>query len=713
MRLDLQLAIRRTLIALSAGAALTLSGCGVGTLDTAGTVNTAGSGSNAPLTFTGKLIGGENPIIGGQVSFYETSATGVANILARGGYYAPASPLSPLGTVYSQAGGQFTFTTPLACTHNTDYVYATAYGGNSGANAFNPNILLVAAVGTCASLSTSTYVIINELSTVAAAYALGGFSSLGGSNGTTLSITASTTNYATASASTPSAAGLAHAFANAANLVNVFTGITNSSLPSNPNAVVPLSVINALGNSIQACVNSGGGTAGDGSACGNLFTDTTSNYTSNSVNTIVTPTNTFGALLNIARYPSVNVAAIYALGSAQAAFAPAINAAPQSWYLAIAYPQYDGATNGITNSSSTNGLYYPVYLTLDANDNVYVLNSNTSSAATSPAQSQSNIVAFTSNGTPLYATAVDTTRNVKPRQIAADAVGNVFLLSDSGVTEFNAASGTATQNITIGGLSTGLTSIAVDGLNDLWVGVAETVTAGTQNLYEYTCGSPCGNSATYSNVTFPITPTAGSVAGYTPNQLFIDSSRNVWASNYNASAVGQPFQLDYKTATSSYSAAEGTGTLPTGTGYNGEQAMVVASNGKGWTEGSTEICKMNGAGPSCPYYNVAIAKTVLGLAALDGNNNMWTVDTYNGFLGSYPTTTSASGNVTYVYGAACVSTAAAACTTSSLSSPLIPQVDSTGSVWVNSPGNGGVLQFIGAATPTWPLLSLLKPGVMP
>lgn len=42
-----------------------------------------------------------------------------------------------------------------------------------------------------------------------------------------------------------------------------------------------------------------------------------------------------------------------------------------------------------------------------------------------------------------------------------------------------------------------------------------------------------------------------------------------------------------------------------------------------------------------------------------------------------------------------------------------PQVDSTGSVWINSPGNGQLIQIIGAAAPTWPLLADVKPGVMP
>jgi hypothetical protein len=381
--------------------------------------------------------------------------------------------------------------------------------------------------------------------------------------------------------------------------------------------------------------------------------------------------------------------------------------------MAIVYPQYDGATNGNTTTSATNGLFYPVHLALDANDNVYVLNTNASSTAVAPAtvQSQSNIVAFSSNGTPLYATPVDTTVNTNPRQVATDAVGNLFMVSNTGVTQFNTAIGSVKQNFTLP-VMTGLQSIAVDGLNNFFVGVAETTTASTQNLYEYTCSSPCSTSSSYSNVTFSPTPAAGSVAGYTPTQLFIDPSRNVWASNYNASAVGTPFQLDYKIATSSYSANEGTGTLPTGAGYNGNYGVAYASSGKGWVEGATQICKMNGPGPSCGYENDALPNVSMRELAIDGNNVLWGVDNFNGTIHSYQTVT-AGGNNNFYTLTPCVSTAAAACTVSSLSGPVVPQVDSTGSVWVTSGGNGGILQFIGAATPTWPALSYLKPGVMP
>jgi hypothetical protein len=139
--------------------------------------------------------------------------------------------------------------------------------------------------------------------------------------------------------------------------------------------------------------------------------------------------------------------------------------------------------------------------------------------------------------------------------------------------------------------------------------------------------------------------------------------------------------------------------------------MVVNNNGNGWVEGATQICKMNGATPSCGYYNDALPGASLRLLAMDGNNVFWGVDNVNGTIHSYQTVT--AGGTQFVTLTPCVSTVAAACTASSLSGPVAPQVDSTGSVWVTSAGNGGILQFLGAASPTWPVLSYLKPGVMP
>ncbi len=69
--------------------------------------------------------------------------------------------------------------------------------------------------------------------------------------------------------------GLTHAFASVNKLVNVGTGAAmGSALPAG--AVGPVSEIVTLADILAACINSTGGTAGDSTACGTLFSLATS-----------------------------------------------------------------------------------------------------------------------------------------------------------------------------------------------------------------------------------------------------------------------------------------------------------------------------------------------------------------------------------------------------------------------------------------------------
>jgi hypothetical protein len=154
------------------------------------------------------------------------------------------------------------------------------------------------------------YVFINEASTIAAAYAIGQFMTV---DGTTVNISApANINAATSSCTLTSgqttscnAAGLAHAFLNAANLVNAVgtsgappTGFPYSALPNNSSAVVPQALINTLANSVEACVNSSGSSS---TPCTNLMTDTTPPTAL--LASPNAPTNTLQALIDLAQYP--------------------------------------------------------------------------------------------------------------------------------------------------------------------------------------------------------------------------------------------------------------------------------------------------------------------------------------------------------------------------------------------------------------------------
>src|ERR1035441_7374066 len=135
-------------------------------------------------------------------------------------------------------------------------------GLGSGANAASG---LLAALGTCPGsvggnhiFSSGLYVVINEVSTVAAAYAFAGF--------------ATDAVHVSSSGTAAAKLGIANAFINAEILETLSTGVANAAPPSSTTyygggGAVPQTTVNTLGNILAACVNSNG----TGSACTTLF----------------------------------------------------------------------------------------------------------------------------------------------------------------------------------------------------------------------------------------------------------------------------------------------------------------------------------------------------------------------------------------------------------------------------------------------------------
>jgi hypothetical protein len=236
-----------------------LAGCGIGTLAV----------QNEPVSplsvagVSGHLRGGESPIVGANVYLYATTS---------GGYPTAGTGGTQLAMTTSNGTGDFTFSSPATCTTGQQ-AYMFAVGGNSGSNTVNSQIVQVAAVGPCSGLTTGTSVNIDEVSTVAAAYALSGFMMIDTSGSAPVVRIAAPANNnvatggATAGASgAPGAAGLAHAFLNVPQLINVTTGYANTAAPAIGAAtdavqgVVPAAEINVIANILQTCVNSSGTT---------------------------------------------------------------------------------------------------------------------------------------------------------------------------------------------------------------------------------------------------------------------------------------------------------------------------------------------------------------------------------------------------------------------------------------------------------------------
>ena len=111
----------------------------------------------------------------------------------------------------------------------------------------------MAALGPCNNLSVSTYITINELTTVGAVYPLAAFMTSVGAVGS----------------GSGDAAALVSAFTLAAELVNTSTG-TSPGVGVPVGTTIPVAQIDTIADILANCINSTGGIAGDGSGCGNL-----------------------------------------------------------------------------------------------------------------------------------------------------------------------------------------------------------------------------------------------------------------------------------------------------------------------------------------------------------------------------------------------------------------------------------------------------------
>jgi NHL repeat len=374
----------------------------------------------APVSAHGRVMGGQQPITGTSIYLYAAGA---------GSYGSAASSLltSSAGNqdgagnwyVKADANGNWAITGDWSCpsSPSPSYLYVLALGGNPGVASANPNLALVAALGPCSQVNASTYVVVNELTTVASVWALSPFMT-GMTN-----IGSSATNQL----------GLANAFAAVNSVANITTGTASGpALPSG--ATLPIAKINTLADILSSCVNSTGGTAGDSSPCGNLFSATTVNS--------VAPTNTVAAALNMAQNPAANVSALYALQPASPPFVPSLSSAPKDLTIAINY------TGG--------GLNAPTAIATDQSGNVWVANSGGDTVTWLDHLGNSKLGA---SGTSLGGV---------PAGIAIDLSGNAWVTaSNDEVYELSSSSGSIISSPLTGFNEP--TGIAIDPANEIWV----------------------------------------------------------------------------------------------------------------------------------------------------------------------------------------------------------------------------------------------------
>jgi hypothetical protein len=252
---------------------------------------------------SGRVYGGTSPVSGATIQLYTVGTAGDGT---------SATPLLTKA-VTTNADGTFSIAGLYSCT-NASEVYLVATGGQAVSGAANADSALITAVGPCSSVTSSTYIYVNELTTVAAVNALSTFMKSDTQIGS----------------GTSDVDAMEAAFTLAAEYVNPATGASpGSSVPAG--YTVPTPEIDTLGDLTAACIASTGGSAGDGSACGSFFTLTTTPGAA-------PPANTVSALLNLANNPTLNTDALYTAMAPGAPFQPVLTGIPPSFQVRLIPP---------------------------------------------------------------------------------------------------------------------------------------------------------------------------------------------------------------------------------------------------------------------------------------------------------------------------------------------------------------------------------------
>src|SRR6201996_7403773 len=318
-----------------------LTGCGMGT---------AAAPNPTPLTVNGKVHGGQQPVVGALIQLY---------VAGSGGNGSAASPLLNT-TVTSGTDGAFSITGDYSCPSSTAQVYLVATQGNPGlgSGGNNPALAMMAPLGSCGNLTPTQFIWINEVTTVAAAWALAPF----------------TQDISHIGASATNSRGLANAFLNAQLIADTATG-TTATLPSN--LTTEPGKIYALADAVASCINSDGTTG-----CAPLFTAATPSGGS-------APTNTWDALMSIVKNPGNNVSGVFQAIGSTPPFATTLTQAPNDWTLSLTV-----TGGGMVKSTPSNPVVdeSPEEVGIDSQGNAWVVDHG------------GMVSAFSPQGTPLSST---------------------------------------------------------------------------------------------------------------------------------------------------------------------------------------------------------------------------------------------------------------------------------------------------------------------
>jgi streptogramin lyase len=619
---------------------------------------TAPSSPEAGVNLTGSVHGGQQPIVGAHVYLFAANTTGYGQPSVSLLNATTTGNSDSLGAyVATNSHGGFTITNDYACTPNTQ-VYLYALGGNPGAGV-NSAAGLLAALGNCPSsgsfLASNPFIQVNEVTTIAAAYAIAGF--------------ATDATHVSSSGTPLAQTGIAHAFANATNLADITTGAALNVTPAG-NADAPQTTVNTLANILASCINSTGPAS---TPCSTLLSTALPNGSSGTQ-----PTDTATAAINIAHNPALNTATFFGLIPPGSPFQPMLSSAPDNFTVALFV--------------SSLGPLLPQGLAIDASGNIWTASSFSG-----------NVFEFSSSGallSPLAGFDNPDPQSQYPIRLAIDSLGNAWVAASThggfnpSISKYS-PSGVALSGVNgfLGGGLTDPTAIAIDGSDNVWV---------VNNYSVFGFFGPSGSVTEFSNNGTPLSPAGGFTGGGLASamSIAIDNSGDLWVGN------GQSISdICCQVSELSNSGTPISPTSPIGGDFkNGSTGaaygIALDPSGNIWTANNTgTVSEFSGAGvPISPPGGYPLSQSVRQepyAIAVDGAGNIWVADNL-------------ANSIVELSPAGSFLSSAVGFTNHYIAFPTDVAIDGSGNVWVADSGYDGVAEIIGAATP---VITPLSAGV--
>ncbi|NYF89821.1 hypothetical protein RBB79_09680 [Tunturiibacter empetritectus] len=654
---------KRNLLALMASSAVFTAGC-----SNMATTATNTNPLSQAATLSGKIHGGNQPVVGATVSLYYAGLKG-----------SPGTVPSVAATTTTDASGNFAFikdpvngntdtgnTFSCPAGNNDPLVYVISKGGNTQNNGDtsqnNTAAAFISVYGTCVELTAANHVDMTEVTTVATMAAVQQFfNPTGGaipyaivSDGTGQQSTIIKQIPATIALLADSSAGTAvtSTTLNAAS-GNIAPGVSVTATPE-------VGKLNLLGNILSACIN----TATSGSApCTSLFAAAvppTSAYTNNFNTNFTAATDTLQAIYYILTNPSngstANVATLFGLaGGVAGPYQPAAATQPTDWTIAVSYSSM--STCGTSTGGSGGFISSPIDINIDAADNVWIANSQAgtgnlseisgagvpttcvllgSGGSQGGATIDSNNNVWIGSGASLYrynpsnSTALAFPATVSPvGGVTADGVGNVYFTSVAGAVGSlyripNAAA--ATTAVTPIQISSNVGTNPVRLMPDYQGNAIQGnifVTTGTTSVAEVSPSVAGGNLNGFLTSSIPTSGNSYGISLSHDNRLFVSSfnNGNIDGLILSAGTYTNLNGFPYNTPAMIGAAA------PTSIAVDGRLNVWIPNNTNGTRTGSvSELGSQNIAGglsPATGYQKDSTVFTSGRATAVDQAGNVW------------------------------------------------------------------------------------------